>query len=170
MVPKALRDALGLKVIKRSLHTQHRQTAQGRALFWAAQYAHAFALDWPEMTKTLEELLASATGARRSDYEMVPTAHGYHVKSEGEEDHRRALEMAAVLTGKQATVTQEAPPKSRKTVSAVKAPTMLSKALPDWLDHLRVGDPLVTTLGQKELREGLNNSLDVGDNSASRLE
>ena len=95
LIPRHLRDTLGRKVIKHSLRTTDLATARATALVLASRYARIFG-GHSMAGKKLEELLASAQGARRGDYEITPTAFGFSLKADGEEDHARMMEALAI--------------------------------------------------------------------------
>ena len=96
LVPRALRDTLGQRVIKRSLHTNNLVAAQTAALSLYMLYREIFRE--PRMGKTLEELLAGAQRATDSgksrDYVFERDALGNITKmqADGPADHRRMME------------------------------------------------------------------------------
>lgn len=155
MIPLAHRARLGRSVIKRSLGTFDPRKAQAQALMLAASYAAFFALHGDEtMTKTLEELLASAMGQRRrQDYNISKSPDGVlSIQTDGSvDDHRRALEMLTVMNAappppRVATPSQGAPP-----AISVKSPLLLSKGIENWEERLVRDEPKTKTLGVKML-------------------
>lgn len=100
-VPRDLHDALGLRIIKRSLRTRDPASAQVWAYVLSAQYAQVFreARGRPSMGSDFDEYLK---GLRR--YEIQPLPNGlYGVKTNGsQEDNDGAAAALTILTGAQA--------------------------------------------------------------------
>jgi integrase len=101
MVPEDLRSVLGLRVIKRSVHTRDIAKAQIAAWHLSAAYARAFeVLRGGTMGKfdppSVDEILSNVGGGRRIDY-TIDRKNGFF-QSNDEEDHRRAMEMMAAST------------------------------------------------------------------------
>jgi integrase len=101
MVPKALRESLGRRVIKRSLGTRDARTAQVYALALAARYAAA--IQGGQMKKDPHELIASVEnldGGGRRDYSVTVGPAGVSVQTDGTpQDHQGALEAIRALSG-----------------------------------------------------------------------
>ena len=122
LVPRHLRDTLGRKVIKRSLHTNDLMTAQTSALSLYSQCRRLFG--GQGMSKTLEELLASAQRAKGTDWALERDPFGNIIKmqADGPEDHRRfmeALEAVGHLSTSNAPPVSVAPIPPKATVAKV---------------------------------------------------
>jgi len=155
MIPLAHRARLGRSVIKRSLGTFDPRKAQAQALELAARYAAFFALHGDEtMTKTLEELLASAMGQRRrQDYTLSRSSDGALTLQTdgGEDDHRRAMEALALMNAAPPPPKVMAPTQAAPPAIFVNSPLMLSEGIENWKKKLEQKKPKKKTLGVKML-------------------
>ena len=135
LVPRHLRDTLGRKVIKRSLHTCDLYTAQFSALALFERYARIFNGGLC-MSKTLEELLASGTKALKkggSEWVLERDGQGNITKAgaDSPEDHARFMEaMNAVNAMQYAPVSTVKPPDEANRLT-------LGKACELWLASIK---------------------------------
>ena len=95
VVPADLQAVVGLRVIKRSLHTRNPRHAQMGAWRLAASYAQVFAsLRSRALSKTpppsIADIVTAVEGGRRADY-LIKTAQGTF-QAEGAEEHERLKE------------------------------------------------------------------------------
>lgn len=109
MVPRAWRSAVGLVVVKRSLHTRDRWAAQVQALALAAQYAQAFRGS-PTMSKPppLADILAAASSANRFELNTGPGGF-VSIKTDGtDRDNAAAHRALEILSRAPVTPAQPA--------------------------------------------------------------
>lgn len=99
VVPPDLRSAVGLQIIKRSLHTRDPRTALAWAYALSARYHAAFkAIRAGDMTKpTLTDLLNLDTSATRPYELSTMPGGGFSVKATDAEDHARAMEAMKLM-------------------------------------------------------------------------
>lgn len=92
-VPTDVAGCVGLRLIKRTLHTTHLASARLLALQWAAAYARAFAeiRSGGAMAGKLDELLASIAANGTFQYE-VDLPSGFRLRADGPDDHQRAMQ------------------------------------------------------------------------------
>lgn len=116
IVPRDLRAAVGLRVVKISLRTRDVQVARAYAYAYGARYAAAFAAYRAErMPKppSVDDILQAAQSGALRPYE-VTLPSGVTVRAEGPEDHARAMEaLHAVLRTQPGAVAGTEPAKRR---------------------------------------------------------
>ncbi|WP_052690107.1 DUF6538 domain-containing protein [Xanthomonas albilineans] len=92
VVPRDLHAAIGVRIVKRSLHTRDLRTAHVAAWGLSAAYAQIFAvLRGSTMSRppSIEEVLAAHARGETSNY--VRDASKGYVQTDGPEDHARLI-------------------------------------------------------------------------------
>lgn len=139
-VPADLVPLVGVRLLKRTLRTDHLPTARVRAIALADGYARAFAvLRAAPMNKkmTVEDVLASVAEHGKRDYTLT-LPNGFTLQANDAADHRRAMEAVEAIGPLVLPPTPAspapAPPAPPPAVSKVVA---LEDARDDWLDSIR---------------------------------
>lgn len=123
-VPRALQAALGLRVVKRSLHTRDRPTAGACAQLMALRYAQAFAVlrgaAMPKMP-SVDELVTGLREGHSKDYHLeidpVTRVVTKLITDGTEQNHAQAMEAIRQATG-QAVPSEPAQRRSSFVLSA----------------------------------------------------
>lgn len=140
-VPVDLVPLVGVRLLKRTLRTDHLPTARARAIVMAAGYAQAFdamRTARPMHKKmTVDEVLANVAEHGKRDY-ILTLPKGFKLEARDAADHKRAmeaLEAIGPLTLPSAPATPAAaPPAPAPAVSKV---LTLETARDEWLDSIR---------------------------------